>query len=86
MPDIFHAIRLKENGNLRKLASHIDEQLAEITKDDMVSYAVYYGEFQYQTAMLSTSPKALIFQGYRALFFVKISVFFLKRLDKSLQK
>ena len=46
MPDIFHAIRLKENGNLRKLASHIDEQLAEITKDDMVSYAVYYGEFQ----------------------------------------
>lgn len=50
----FHAIRLKENGNLRKLASHIDEQLAEITKDDMVSYAVYYGEFQYQAAMLST--------------------------------
>ena len=43
MPDIFHAIRLKRNGNLRKLASHIDEQLAEITKDDMVSYAVYYG-------------------------------------------
>ena len=27
---------------------------AEITKDDMVSYAVYYGEFQYQAAMLST--------------------------------
>lgn len=54
MPDIFHAIRLKENGSLRKLASHIDEQLAEITKDDMVSYAVYYGEFQYQAAMLST--------------------------------
>ena len=53
MPDIFHAIRLKENGNLRKLASHIDEQLAEIT-NDMVSYAVYYGEFQYQAAMLST--------------------------------
>lgn len=41
-------IRLKENGSLRKLASHIDEQLTEITKDDMVSYAVCYGEFQYQ--------------------------------------
>ena len=27
---------------------------AEITKDDMVSNAVYYGEFQYQAAMLST--------------------------------
>lgn len=51
---VSYAIRLKENGNLRKLASHIDEQLAEITKDDMVSYAVYYGEFQYQAAMLST--------------------------------
>lgn len=45
---VSYAIRLKENGNLRKLASHIDEQLAEITKDDMVSYAVCYGEFQYQ--------------------------------------
>jgi hypothetical protein len=42
---VSYAIRLKENGNLRKLASHIDEQLAEITKDDMVSYVVYYGEF-----------------------------------------
>ena len=51
---VSYAIRLKENGNLRKLASHIDEQLAEITKDDMVSYVVYYGEFQYHAAMLST--------------------------------
>lgn len=45
---VSYAIRLKENGSLRKLASHIDEQLTEITKDDMVSYAVCYGEFQYQ--------------------------------------
>ena len=45
---VSYAIRLKENGNLRKLASHIDEQLTEITKDDMVSYAVCYGEFQYR--------------------------------------
>ena len=77
MPDIFHAIRLKENGNLRKLASHIDEQLAEITKDDMVSYAVYYGEFQYQAVnVVNLSPKALIFQGYRALFFCEKFLFF----------
>ncbi len=47
---VSYAIRLKENGNLRKLASHIDEQLTEITKDDMVSYAVCYGEFQYQAS------------------------------------
>ena len=45
---VSYAIGLKENGNLCKLASHIDEQLTELTKDDMVSYAVCYGEFQYQ--------------------------------------
>ena len=45
---VSYAIRLKENGSLRELASHIEEQLTEITKDDMVSYAVCYGEFQYQ--------------------------------------
>ena len=45
---VSYVIRLKENGCLRELASHIDEQLTEITKDDMVSYAVCYGEFQYQ--------------------------------------
>ena len=47
---VSYAIRLKENGSLRKLASPIDEQLTEITKDDMVSYAVCYGEFQYQAS------------------------------------
>ena len=61
MPDIFHAIRLKENGNLRKLASHIDEQLAEITKDDMVSYAVYYGEFQFRRQCCQLKPQSLDF-------------------------
>ena len=45
---VSYAIRLKENGSLRELASHIEEQLTETTKDDMVSYAVCYGEFQYQ--------------------------------------
>lgn len=49
---VSYAIRLKENGSLRKLASHIDEQLTEITKDDMVSYAVCYDEFQYQAGSL----------------------------------
>ena len=44
-----------QSQNIRNdVLKDIDEQLAEITKDDMVSYAVYYGEFQYQTAMLST--------------------------------
>lgn len=33
--------------------------------------------------VVNLSPKALIFQGYRALFFVKISVFFWKDLTKA---
>ena len=70
-PELYHqcetngfsyAIRLKENGNLRKLASHIDEQLTEITKDDMVSYAVCYGEFQYQAGSWEY-PRRVCMQG-----------------------
>lgn len=45
---VSYAIRLKENGILRELASDIDAQLTEITRNDMVSYAVCYGEFLYQ--------------------------------------
>jgi hypothetical protein len=43
-----YVIRLKENVTLRKLASDIDAELAEITKDNMLGYAVVYGEFYYQ--------------------------------------
>lgn len=43
-----YVIRLKENGILRGLAVDIDAHLTEITKTDMVSYAVAYGEFMYQ--------------------------------------
>ena len=56
---VSYAIRLKENGNLRKLASHIDEQLTEITKDDMVSYAVCYGEFQYRAGSWEYSRRVV---------------------------
>ena len=45
---VSYAIRLKENGILRELASDIDTQLTEITRKDMVSYAVRYGQFFYQ--------------------------------------
>ncbi len=45
---VSYVIRLKENSTLQKLASDIDECLTEATKDDMVSYAVCYGEFMYQ--------------------------------------
>lgn len=45
---ISYVIRLKENSILRALASEIDERLTDVTRHDMVSYAVCYGEFLYQ--------------------------------------
>ena len=43
-----YAIRLKENGVLRKLASEIESELEDLTAENMVDYAVIYGEFLYQ--------------------------------------
>lgn len=43
-----YVIRLKENPILRNLASSIETELIELTKKDQVSYAVAYGEFEYQ--------------------------------------
>ena len=43
-----YAIRLKENGVLRKLASEIESELEDLTAENMVDYAVVYGEFLYQ--------------------------------------
>lgn len=45
---VSYVIRLKQSEPLRKMAAEIDERLAEVTKDDLVSYAVCYGEFMYQ--------------------------------------
>jgi hypothetical protein len=43
-----YAIRLKENAALRTLASELDEELTELTRENMVDYAVVYGEFFYK--------------------------------------
>ena len=43
-----YAIRLKENGVLRKLASEIESELEDLTAENMVDYAVVYGEFLYR--------------------------------------
>ncbi len=43
-----YAIRLKENGVLRKLAADLDSELYDLTQEDAVSYAVVYGEFEYK--------------------------------------
>ena len=43
-----YAIRLKENGVLHKLASEIESELEYLTAENMVDYAVVYGEFLYK--------------------------------------
>lgn len=43
-----YAIRLKENAALRKLAAELTDELDEITKVNIVDYAVVYGEFYYK--------------------------------------
>jgi hypothetical protein len=43
-----YAIRLKENATLRALAADLDEELAEMTRENTVDYAVIYGEFYYK--------------------------------------
>ncbi len=43
-----YVIRLKENGILREKASHLVDELDEITKNNKVDYAVVYGEFMYK--------------------------------------
>ncbi len=43
-----YVIRLKENGILREKASHLLDELDEITQKNKVDYAVVYGEFMYK--------------------------------------
>ena len=43
-----YAIRLKENATLRALAAELDAELTETTRENIVDYAVVYGEFYYK--------------------------------------
>jgi len=43
-----YAIRLKENNVLMRLAAELDSELMDLTTENMVDYAVVYGEFYYQ--------------------------------------
>ena len=43
-----YAIRLKMNSTLRSLASDVEADLDDLTKDNKVDYAVCYGEFMYK--------------------------------------
>jgi Transposase DDE domain. len=43
-----YAIRAKVNSVLKTLASELDSELYDLTQEDTISYAVVYGEFEYQ--------------------------------------
>ena len=43
-----YVIRLKENAVLRKLEKDLDFELYDLTREDVVSYAAVYGEFEYK--------------------------------------
>jgi hypothetical protein len=43
-----YAIRMKENSVLRTLATELGAELTEVTQENIVDYAVVYGEFLYQ--------------------------------------
>ena len=45
---VSYVIKLKNNKNLYRLASEYVAELNDITKDNIVEYAVVYGEFEYQ--------------------------------------
>ena len=47
---VSYIIKLKENANLGKLSADLIEELSEKTKDNIVDYAVVYGELCYQAA------------------------------------
>lgn len=59
--DCKYAIRLKINKTLLALAEDKAEDLRRATKDNMVDYAVTYGEFEYQAGSWS-HPRRVVFK------------------------
>ena len=59
--DCKYAIRLKENGILRELASEEDTALYQATAGNATDYAVTYGEFDYQAGSWS-HPRRVVFK------------------------
>lgn len=45
---VSYAIRLKANRALYAHAKHLDDEIAEATKDNMIDYVVRYDEFEYK--------------------------------------
>ena len=83
---VSYAIRLKENGILRELASDIDAQLTEITRNDMVSYAVCYGEFLYQAKSWDYPRRVVCKIEKPTGQFIRMYTFIITNMDSEAEK
>lgn len=59
--DCKYAIRLKENKILRTFAADAEEALCRATRNNLIDYAVEYGEFLYQAGSWS-HPRRVVFK------------------------
>lgn len=80
---VSYAIRLKQSEPLRRLASEIDGCLTEATKDDLVSYAVQYGEFMYQAGSWKYPRRVVCKAEKPAGRFVHMYTFIVTNMDSS---
>lgn len=80
---VSYVIRLKQSGPLRSLASEIDERLTEVTKDDLTSYAVQYGEFMYQAGSWKYPRRVVCKVEKPAGQFVHMYTFIVTNMDSS---
>jgi hypothetical protein len=55
-----YAIRLKANNTLYKEASHLTDELNDLTALNKVDYAVCYGEFEYQAGSWDYSRRVVV--------------------------
>lgn len=82
---ISYVIRLKESNPLRKMASEIDERLTEATRDDLIAYAVAYGEFMYQAGSL-VYPRRVVCKIEKPVNqFIHRYTFIVTNMDSSLE-
>lgn len=80
---VSYVIRLKQSEPLRKMAAEIDERLTEATKDDLVSYAVEYGEFMYQANSWKYPRRVVCKVEKPANQFVHMYTFIVTNMDSS---
>ncbi len=81
-----YAIRLKENRILRNKASHLVDELNEITKNNMIDYAVVYGEFEYQANSWEYPRRVVVKVEKPANQMVPMYTFVVTNMDSSPKK